>query len=106
MLSGEPIRGDEVPTYILLSSLNPGGLETLRERPDRLREVNQEIEKMGGHIKDQYAVLGPFDFVTILEAPDAETVAKISIGMGARGTVRIQTLSAIPIDEFIEGLKS
>jgi len=94
-----------VPTYILLSSLNPGGLETLKERPERLREVNQEIERMGGHIKDQYAVLGPFDFVTILEAPDNETVAKISIGMGARGTVRIQTLSAIPIDDFIEGLK-
>jgi uncharacterized protein with GYD domain len=98
-------KGDTVPTYILLSSLNPGGLETLKERPDRLREVNQEIERMGGHIKDQYAVLGPFDFVTILEAPDNETVAKISIGMGARGTVRIQTLSAIPIEEFIEGLK-
>jgi uncharacterized protein with GYD domain len=94
-----------VPTYILLSSLNPGGLETLKERPDRLLEVNQEIERMGGHIKDQYAVLGPFDFVTILEAPDNETVAKISIGMGARGTVRIQTLSAIPIADFIEGLK-
>lgn len=94
-----------MPTYILLSSLNPGGLETLKERPERLREVNQEIERMGGHIKDQYAVLGPFDFVTILEAPDNETVAKISIGMGARGTVRIQTLSAIPIDDFIEGLK-
>src|SRR2546428_13652741 len=98
-------KGEEMPTYILLSSLNPGGLETLKERPDRLQEVNQEIERMGGHVKDQYAVLGPFDFVTILEAPDNETVAKISIGMGARGTVRIQTLSAIPIDDFIEGLK-
>ena len=94
-----------MPTYILLSSLNPGGLETLRERPDRLREVNQEIERMGGHIKDQYAVLGPFDFVTILEAPDNATVAKISVGMGARGTVRIQSLPATPVEEFIESLK-
>src|SRR5919198_2097003 len=99
-------KEDAVPTYILLSSLNPGGLETLKERPDRLREVNQEIERMGGHVKDQYAVLGPFDFVTILEAPDHETVAKISVGMGARGTVRIQTLTAIPVEEFIEGLKN
>ncbi len=92
-------------TYILLSSLNPGGLETLKERPDRLKEVNQEIERMGATIKEQYAVLGPFDFVTILEAPDNATVSKISVFMGARGTVRIQTLPAIQVDEFIEDLK-
>jgi uncharacterized protein with GYD domain len=102
---GRDERGRLVPTYILLSSLNPGGLETLKERPERLREVNQEIERMGGHIKDQYAVLGPFDFVTILEAPDNATIAKISVGMGARGTVRIQTLAALPVEEFIESLK-
>ena len=95
-----------MPTYILLSSLNPGGLETLRERPDRLREVNQEIERMGATVKEQFAVLGPFDFVTILEAPDNATVAKISVGMGARGTVRIQSLPAMPVEEFIENLKS
>jgi uncharacterized protein with GYD domain len=95
-----------VPTYILLSSLNPGGLETLRERPERMLEVNQEIERMGGHIKDQYAILGPFDFVTILEAEDNDTVAKIAVSMGARGTVRIQTLPAIPVEEFIKTLKS
>ena len=93
-------------TYILLSSLNPGGLETLKERPDRLKEVNQEIERMGANIKEQYAVLGPFDFVTILEAPDNATVSKISVFMGARGTVRIQTLPAIQVDQFIEDLKS
>ena len=95
-----------MPTYILLSSLNPGGLETLKERPDRLREVNQEIERMGATVKEQYAVLGPFDFVTILDAPDNATVAKISVSMGARGTVRIQSLPATPVEEFIESLKS
>ena len=95
-----------MPTYILLSSLNPGGLETLKERPERLREVNQEIERMGATVKEQYAVLGPFDFVTILEAPDNATVAKISVSMGARGTVRIQSLPATPVEEFIENLKS
>jgi uncharacterized protein with GYD domain len=61
---------------------------------------------MGATVKEQYAVLGPFDFVTILEAPDNDTVAKISVGMGARGTVRIQTLAAIPVDQFINSLKS
>lgn len=94
-----------MPTYVLLSSLNPGGLETLRERPERLLEVNQEIERMGGHIKDQYAILGPFDFITVIEADNNETVAKIAVSMGARGTVRIQTLPALPVEEFIESLK-
>lgn len=93
-------------TYILLSTLNPGGLETLSQRPDRLKEVNQEISRMGARVIEQYAVLGPFDFVTIIEAPDTATVSRISVNMGARGTVRIQTLSAIGIDDFIEGLKS
>jgi uncharacterized protein with GYD domain len=95
-----------MPTYVLLSSLNPGGLETLKERPERLFDVNQEIERMGGHVKDQYAILGPFDFITILEAADNETVAKIAVSMGARGTVRIQTLPALPVNEFIESLKT
>jgi uncharacterized protein with GYD domain len=94
-----------VPTYILLSTLNPGGLETLRERPERLKEVNAEIERMGAHVVAQYACLGPYDFVNILEAPDEKTIAKISVTMGARGTVRIQTLPAIEIDEFIASLK-
>jgi uncharacterized protein with GYD domain len=94
-----------VPTYILLSQLNPGGLETLRERPERLREVNQEIERMGATITAQYAVLGEYDFVNIVEAPDDRTIAKISVGMGARGTIKIQTLTAIDVNDFIEALK-
>jgi len=93
-------------TYILMSTLNPGGLETLKERPERLREVNEEIQRMGATLIAQYAVLGPYDFVTILEAPDTETIARISVNLGARGTVRIQTLSAMPIDEFIAGLRA
>lgn len=94
-----------MPTYILLSQLNPGGLETLKDRPERLKEVNSEIERMGAKVVGQYACLGPYDFVNILEAPDDKTIAKISVTMGARGTVRIQTLPAIPIDEFIASLK-
>lgn len=94
-----------MPTYILLSTLNPGGLETLRERPERLKEVNAEIERMGARVVSQYAVLGQYDFVNILEAPDERTIAKISVAIGARGTVRIQTLPAIDVDEFIATLK-
>ncbi len=94
-----------MPTYIMLSTLNPGGMETLREKPERIKEVNREVEQMGAKVVAQWAVLGPYDFVNIVEAPDEKTIAKVSVLLGARGSVRIQTLTAIPVDDFIAGLK-
>lgn len=94
-----------MPTYVLLSSLTDEGSQTIKKRPGRIREVNREIERMGCKILSQYAVLGPYDFVTIVEAPDNETVLKVSVEMGARGSIKIQTLAAIPIEQFIKALK-
>ncbi len=75
-------------------------------RPERIKEVNKEIEKMGVSVLAQYAVLGPYDFVNILDAPDNETITRVAVELGSRGTVKIQTLSAIPIENFEEKLKS
>ncbi len=79
-------------TYILLSKLTDQGRKTLKENPHRIREVNQEVAAMGGKVVAQYAVLGPYDFVSVEEAPDNRTIAKISVELGARGTVEIMTL--------------
>ena len=92
-------------TYIMLSTLTDEGAETIKKNPARIKEVNKEIEALGVTVKDQYAVLGPFDFVNIVEAPDNETVARVSAELSARGSVRIQTLAAIPIDDFIATFK-
>lgn len=92
-------------TYIMLSSLTDEGSKTIGSNPERIKEVNKEVEGMGVKVLQQFAVLGPFDFVSIVEAPDNETVARVSVQLGQRGSVKIQTLSAIPIDEFIAGLK-
>jgi uncharacterized protein with GYD domain len=92
--------------YILLSTLTDEGRKTLKERPERLQEVNREIEAMGGRVTAQYAVLGGYDFVNILEAPDNETVARISVELGARGTVQLTTLPAIAVDQFTQMLKA
>jgi len=92
-------------TYIMLSTLTEEGAETIRDRPERIKEVNKEIEALGVKVKAQYAVLGPYDFVNIVEAPDNETVARVSIELASRGSVKIQTLAAIPIDEFIAKLE-
>ncbi len=92
-------------TYILLSQLTEEGAKTLKKRPQRIQEVNREVEGMGAKVLSQYAVLGPYDFVTVVEAPDNETIARISVEMGARGSIRVMTLAAIPIDRFIKSLK-
>ena len=92
--------------YIMLSTLTDEGRKTVKMRPERIREVNTELEKMGVKVLAQYAVLGPYDFINILEAPDNETISRVVIELGARGTVQIVTLSAIPIDSFEKQLKT
>jgi len=92
-------------TYILLSTLTPEGRRTLHNHPDRLIEVDKEIEQFGCRVLAQYAVLGCYDFVSIVEAPDNETVAHLSVDLGSRGTVGITTLPAMTIEEFVNKLK-
>jgi uncharacterized protein with GYD domain len=87
-------------TYILLSTLTDEGRKTLKEKPSRIQEVNKEIESMGAKVVGQWAVLGPYDFVNVVEAPNNETVARISLELGARGTIQIMTLAAIPVEEL------
>jgi len=94
-----------VPTYILLSTLTAEGRKTIKERPERIQEVSREIEAFGVKVLYQYAVLGPYDFVNIVEAPDNETVARVSVELGSRGTVQIMSMPAMPIDEFIANIK-
>ena len=91
--------------YVLLSNLTDEGRKTLKERPERLKEVNQEIEKMGARVVTQYAVLGGYDFVNIVEAPSNEVIARISVELGSRGTVQLTTLPAMTIDAFAEMVK-
>ena len=84
-------------TYIMLSKLTEQGRKTLKENPNRIKEVNKEVEGMGGKVVAQYAVLGPYDFVNVVEAPDNKTIAKISVELGARGTVEIITLPVVAL---------
>lgn len=93
-------------TYILLSTLTDDGRKTIKTRPERIQEVNKEIEAMGAKVIDQYACLGQYDFVSIVEAVDNETIARISVELGARGTIQIMTMPALRVADFIERLKS
>src|SRR5246127_2838275 len=94
-----------MPNYILLSSLTPEGSQTLQKDPDRLDAVNKEISDFGCKVVTQYAVLGGYDFVTVVEAPDNETVAHMSVDLSSRGTVNVMTLPAISISELRKKLK-
>jgi len=92
--------------YVILSTLTDDGRKTIKEHPERILEVNRELEeKMGIKVKDQYAVLGPYDFVNIVEAKDNEVVMKMSVELGSRGSVQLLTLAAIPVKELIKKLK-
>jgi uncharacterized protein with GYD domain len=92
-------------TYIMLSNLTDEGAKTLKDNPGRLQEVNREIEKLGAKVSAQYATLGPYDFVNIVDAPDNATIARVSATLGARGSVRLLTLAAIPVADFVKNLK-
>lgn len=91
-------------TFILLSTLTPQGVSNLRRTPDRLLEVNREVEAYGGRVIRQWALLGPYDFLTVVEAPDALTISRISTELSARGSASFETMVAIPGDELIEAL--
>jgi uncharacterized protein with GYD domain len=93
-----------MPTYILLSNLTAQGVQTLKSNPDRIREVNSDIEELGAKVLHQWATLGPYDFVNVVEAPDTATIARVSVALGARGSSKFQTLSALSIDEFLGAL--
>jgi uncharacterized protein with GYD domain len=87
--------------YILLSRLSQQGIQTLKSNPDRLHEVNRDVEELGAKVLHQWATLGDFDFVNVIEAPDTATVARVSVALASRGSVRVQTLPALSIDEFV-----
>ena len=91
--------------YVMLSTLSESGRKVLRGRPGWIRKVNADVQRMGARVVSQYAVLGPYDFVTIMEAPDNATISRVSVELGARGGVAGMTMAAIPLDEFIERLE-
>jgi uncharacterized protein with GYD domain len=91
--------------FILLSTLTDDGAETLREQPDRILEVNRELEAYGARVLHQWATLGPYDFVNVVEAPDNLAIARVSVELSARGSIRLMTLAAVPIEDLIAGLQ-
>ena len=87
--------------YVMLTTLTDHGRKTIKENPQRIKEVNREVEAMGAKILAQYALLGSYDFINILEAPDNKTVSKVAIELGSRGTLQTMTMAAMTLDEFV-----
>jgi uncharacterized protein with GYD domain len=93
-----------MPTYIMLTRLTSDGVKTIKDNPSRVHEVNKEVEQLGVKVVSQWATLGEYDFITVVEAPDEKTMAKLSVEMGSRGTVMNETLTAIEAEEFTKAL--
>ncbi len=94
-----------MPHYVIMSTLTDEGRRTIKQKPERIMEVNKEIEAMGVKVKKQYALLGQYDFINIVEAPDNETVMRMSVEIGSRGSAQMTTLPAVPVEEFIKKVK-
>jgi uncharacterized protein with GYD domain len=91
-----------MPKYLMLSRLSEQGLQTLRANPERMREVNKDVEEMGAQVLHQWFLLGPHDFVNVVEAPDATTIAKISVALGARGSVHTESYEMLEAAELVK----
>jgi uncharacterized protein with GYD domain len=93
-----------MPVFIMLTRLTSNGVKTLKDNPGRVQEVNKEVEQLGVKVLSQWATLGEYDFVSVVEAPDERTMAKVSVELGSRGTTTNETMSAIPAEEFTKSL--
>ncbi len=95
-----------MPVYVMLTRLTEEGAKTLKKHPERIIEVDSELDGMGLKVIQQYALLGRYDFVNIVEAPDDATVARVSLELASRGSIRIETLRAMPVEDLISGLQA
>jgi uncharacterized protein with GYD domain len=95
-----------MPLYMMLSTLTEKGIQTLNSNPARLREVNRDVEELGARVLHQWACLGEYDFVNIVEAPDDLTIAKLSVALGARGSAKLESLPLVPVDELLTSLET
>jgi uncharacterized protein with GYD domain len=95
-----------MPIYLMLTTLTAQGVQTLKANPGRLREVNRDVEELGATVLHQWATIGEYDFVNIVDAPDAATIAKISLALGARGSAKLQSLELLELDTLMAALES
>ena len=94
-----------MPIYLMLTTLTEKGIQTLKSNPRRLREVNRDVEELGAQVLHQWASLGAYDFVNIVEAPDDLTIARVSVALGARGSAKIESLPLVPVDDLLTSLE-
>jgi len=93
-----------MPKYLMLTTLTAKGVQTFQANPDRIKEVNRDVEELGANVLHQWAMVGAYDFVNIVEAPDDMTIAKVSIALGARGSAKLESLPLIPVEDFLASL--
>ncbi|HKP17255.1 MAG TPA: GYD domain-containing protein [Gaiellaceae bacterium] len=95
-----------MPKYMMLTTLTPKGLQTLQSNPDRLKEVNRDVEELGAQVLHQWCMVGAYDFVNIIEASDAATIARVSVALGARGSAKVQSFELVEIDDLLAQLSA
>lgn len=95
-----------MPYYAVFIKLTEEGVKAIQRNPEEIKEVGKDIERMGVKVVAQYAMLGDYDFLSIVEAPNENTLLKMLVELNSRGTIRTSTYRLIPLDEFIRAVKS
>jgi uncharacterized protein with GYD domain len=95
-----------MPYYVMLTTLTDHGRKTLMTNPGRVWEVNREVEEMGARILVQYSLLGPYDFLNVLEAPNNTVIARVAAQLGSRGTLQPLTMSAITVEDLVKEIQT
>ncbi len=95
-----------MPYYVMLTRLTDAGRKTIMRNPGRIWEVNQEVEDMGAKIISQYALLGEYDFINVLEAHNNTVIARVASSLGSRGTLQPLTMAAITIEDLVKEIQT
>ena len=98
--------GMNMPLYVMLTKLTSDGRKSVMNNPGRIFKVHKELEEMGAKIIAQYAVLGDFNFVNIIEAESNEAIARIAAQFGSRGTIEPITMGAITMQDYVRELET
>ena len=93
-----------MPLFIRLATLTERAVSNIKNLDQMIGDARAIMDKDGAQMKHAWATLGPYDIIAVIEAPDADTAARVSAKIAAQGNFRAETLAAVPLAEFVKNV--